>query len=276
VKFQVIKRQFERNASSYAEHADAQREVIAKFQPFLQQAIQSTDTNDFDVLEIGVGSGLLTGELLTLLPNTRLTALDVSSNMLAEAERYLANHSTVSAASQKVRWMATDIMRFDSDTQFDLIASSSALHWLECLDTAFRKIKGLIKENGQFVFSLMTEGTLAELFSLKKSQFPGLDSGRALPSHQQVETALKQAGFRICNSSSFLLTERHENAISFFQSLSERGTCGTGVFTGAKPLMRKQLLSLAEAYQRSHSFSKPHDEAGVVASYHVSMFVAGI
>jgi ubiquinone/menaquinone biosynthesis C-methylase UbiE len=91
-----------------------------------------------DVLEVGCGTGQLTGELVRY--GFRLTAIDIGASMIAAARRRLAGSG--------VRFEVASFEDFAAaDASFDLIVSGTAFHWVDP-ETKFRKPARLLRPGG--------------------------------------------------------------------------------------------------------------------------------
>ena len=92
------------------------------------------------LLDIGCGTGKITSLLYSAYPNSSITAIDSSQDMLAQAKRKNLH---------KVRWLHGNYssVSFQSDT-FDLIIASYSLTMVEHLDETLAAIKQHLKANG--------------------------------------------------------------------------------------------------------------------------------
>lgn len=104
-----------------------------------------------DVLEFGSGLGALTEQILQRYSRARITCVDSSSEMLQTAKNQLAKYvnqiSFVQGDFNDEKWMNS------IDKQYDLIASSIALHYLrpENRDRFYRQCYELLNSSGCFV-----------------------------------------------------------------------------------------------------------------------------
>lgn len=97
------------------------------------------------ILEVGAGTGAVCHVLLDAFPDARITALEPSMAMVAEARRDLGT---------RVRIVNTDVLAFVSDTCFDAVVSNLALHNLPHAEKleALRRIRGWLVPRGPFVW----------------------------------------------------------------------------------------------------------------------------
>ncbi len=111
-----------------------------------QPAIKSVMPNfkDRSVLDLGCGAGYFAKYCISEGAST-VTGVDISKNMinLAKLEN---NH-------ERIEYICKPIEELDFQKTFDLIISSLAIHYIEDYSNLIVKIKSLLKENGEFIFS---------------------------------------------------------------------------------------------------------------------------
>jgi trans-aconitate methyltransferase len=98
---------------------------------------------DETVLDAGCGSGRLTAELLEMLPNGRVIAVDLSANMLDEAARNLRP-----LAGERVSFRQADLQHLTLDEPVDAIFSTAALHWVRDHRRLFERLHAALKPGG--------------------------------------------------------------------------------------------------------------------------------
>lgn len=108
-------------------------------------------------LDIGCGTGALTGELLSRLPSAHITALDVSADMLARARARTAGQSVDRVEFRLGSFLDPEVFRVrrecttagDGDEQFDAVFSNAALHWLyPHYEDCFARVRRLLLPGG--------------------------------------------------------------------------------------------------------------------------------
>lgn len=107
------------------------------------------------VLDAGCGTGKLTRELLELLPQGRVIALDVSQNMLSAARTNLTQEF-----GRQVRFVAADLLDLPFHKVFDGIFSTAAFHWVRDHDRLFRALCRALKPGGWLVAQCGGAGNL--------------------------------------------------------------------------------------------------------------------
>lgn len=96
------------------------------------------------VADLGCGPGNSTALLAARWPAARLTGLDNSPAMLAEARE-----SGVAAG-----WVLADIASWQPDAACDVIFSNAALQWLEGLEMLLPRLMGFVAPGGAFAFQV--------------------------------------------------------------------------------------------------------------------------
>ena len=98
---------------------------------------------DEHVLDAGCGSGRLTRELLEALPRGQVTAVDLSDNMLREAEQHLAPEF-----GERVRFLRADLQHLDLKPEYDIIFSTASFHWVKDHDRLFAGLYRALRPGG--------------------------------------------------------------------------------------------------------------------------------
>jgi malonyl-CoA O-methyltransferase len=98
------------------------------------------------ILEIGCGTGVLTGEIRALWPDAKLIATDLAPDMLTVARR---------------RGAADELLAMDGEEPvfegrwFDLILSSLAFQWFDDMPRALARLHDLLKPGASLYFATM-------------------------------------------------------------------------------------------------------------------------
>jgi tRNA (cmo5U34)-methyltransferase len=143
--YRDVKAAFDAAASSY----DAlRRQLIPCFDDYygaVARVLPFAETDAFDVLDLGAGTGLLTALLREQFPNARFTLIDISDEMLAKARERFPDGD--------VRIIAADYSREAIPGHFGAVVSALSIHHLTDEDKAalFRRIYEALSPGGIFV-----------------------------------------------------------------------------------------------------------------------------
>ena len=90
------------------------------------------------IVDLGCGTGTLTGALAARWPTATVVGIDSSAEMIAEA----------SATPHDVEWHMTDITTWEPARPFDLIYSNATLHWLDDHQQLFPRLRSYLAPGG--------------------------------------------------------------------------------------------------------------------------------
>jgi malonyl-CoA O-methyltransferase len=150
-----VRASFDRASASYEAAAVLQArvadELLGRLEPF--------NFTPGVVLDLGAGTGRMTGELKRRFKRALVIALDLAPGMLREARR----HRSLFRRFERV---CGDAVRLPiADASVDVVVSSLMLQWCEPPDPAFAEIRRILKPGGFFAFSTFGPDTLRELRS---------------------------------------------------------------------------------------------------------------
>lgn len=250
-----VARRFTRAAASYERGAGLHRHVAARLTEMLPEP---DDVGAGTILELGSGTGVLSGCIRQRFADATLCAVDVAEGMM----RCL--HETW-AADDRVLCVVADARQFACRRPFNLVVSSSALHWATPLSDVFANIARLVKPGGSFVAALMVENTLRELHALRRTIAPRKIPRGTLPRGQEVLHALTAAGFEIENQVEETVRTHYRSADDFLRTIHAQGLTGGSVSRAATPLTRADLRELVSAYDLAYRDPR----GGVYATFEV-------
>jgi len=98
---------------------------------------------DETVLDAGCGTGLLTRDLLELLPGGRVVGIDLSRNMVQTAHRHLK-----SDFGERVELVCCDLLHLPFESSFDGIFSTAAFHWVRNHERLFANLFRALRPGG--------------------------------------------------------------------------------------------------------------------------------
>lgn len=101
---------------------------------------------DADILDLGCGNGNQVAFLIHLRAG-KVTGVDASSNLIAEARNTVNHHDATFICSEITAYRAPK-------ESFDIVISSDALNTISDLKVVFRNVYQSLRPDGQFVFSV--------------------------------------------------------------------------------------------------------------------------
>ena len=246
---QLVCRRFQRAAGSYDRHALIQEQMAEHLLDLLAEQNSGPKQR---VLEIGCGTGLLTRKLAQ-----RISGME--ELVLNDLVPDFACRLPAAALAPAVRFLPGDIETLPLPSSFDLIISSSTLHWLYDLGSLLTKLAAHLVPGGIAAFSLYGPDNLREIRELT-----GL--GLPCPALAEIEAMLDGSNLALLHSS-------EEQAQLEFASPQEvlRHLRQTGVNALSRsPWSRARLKQFCAEYSRRFSAG-----SGVVLTYHPIYCVAG-
>lgn len=128
----------------------SRRLLIPCFDEFygaILRALPFAPDDEFDILNLGAGSGLLAALVLQNFPAARLTLVDLSADKLDQARDRLT------AQTDRLTLVEADFARTDPPGEFDAVVSALALHHISDLDkrTLYRSIYYALNRLGTLI-----------------------------------------------------------------------------------------------------------------------------
>jgi len=115
-------------------------------QPFLDLLALIQPAPSMRIVDLGCGTGSLTGRLHEALNAAETIGIDRSERMLEVARR--------EPLPRGLRFEAGTIESFDADASYDLIFSNAAFHWVEDHETLVGRLFAALKPGGQLAFQV--------------------------------------------------------------------------------------------------------------------------
>ena len=143
----TVRTTFDKHADSYDE---LREQLIPCFDEFYGAALSLLPfkrEQRIDILDLGAGTGLLSGRILERYPNAHLVLLDISKNMLKQAQ---ARFTGVGA---QVEFKLSDFYSEPFTGCYDAIVSALAIHHVDAdrKRELFLKIYDHLKPTGLFI-----------------------------------------------------------------------------------------------------------------------------
>ncbi|MCX7107176.1 MAG: malonyl-ACP O-methyltransferase BioC [Methylococcales bacterium] len=233
-----IQRSFANASLTYDGVATLQR-TVGEALLLLLDANKITGT----VLDLGCGTGFLTGELIKQSSYKTLLALDIALPMLQATQDKLTNETNINYICADAEHLPFAAQSIDS------VFSNLALQWCSHLECVFTDIKRTLKPEGQLVFSTFGSQTLQEL----KKAWSTVDSYHhvnAFYNQAQINQHLKQAGFTNIKIKSTVFTSRYDSVWTLMKELKHLGAQHVIVGRNNKTTTKTAMQKMIAAYEK--------------------------
>ncbi len=150
---QLIRRSFSHAAAAYEQTAVLQRAVGDQ----LLERLELLTAPPQRVLDVGAGSGRMSGLLKKRFPKSEVVALDLAPGMLRQAKR----HSSWWRPFARVAGDAQALPL--ADASIDLLVSNLCLQWVPDLGAAFHEFRRVLRPGGWLLMTSFGPDTLKEL-----------------------------------------------------------------------------------------------------------------
>ncbi len=206
------------------------------------------DVSAGTILDAGCGTGRLIGMARARWPNAFITGVDIAPGMVAEAARFFA-------ADKKVQLVNADMAAFQHEA-FDLVLSSSAMHWFRPFYPGMARVTELVRPGGFAAFGVMLDGTLGELHASRRAAVPEKTPAGRLPNMEEFEASVYQLpGIRIRHMEKSVDEFDQSNAATVLRTVHDMGVTGGDISLAASPLNRTELNKLSGYYDQHFATS---------------------
>jgi len=204
----IIAQSFGKAASSYDKDAPVQKWTAKLLRDYVLGLDIKTNSK---CLEIGCGTGFLTEELMTALPNAQWTVTDLSKDMLDVCEARIGSSPT---------YQVMDGENPNTAGQYDLIVSSLAVQWFHDLEGGLLKLVNLLSPTGRLVFTTLGENT----FSQWRENLQRLNKPVGIHDYPTAAT-VRKFSFEpyIIDVQETLYLQHYDSALHFLRSLKSIG-----------------------------------------------------
>ncbi len=154
-----VRRNFDCAASRYDQYAVLQQEISRR----LVERFDYIRLSPQRILDVGCGTGDLSGRLMKRYPQAQVVGMDFSLQMARVFRRKIPwtrklrkNVYTVCADAEQLVF---------AGQRFDLVVSSLTLQWCNHIDRVFAEVKRVLRPGGLFMFTTFGPDSLKELRS---------------------------------------------------------------------------------------------------------------
>lgn len=218
-----VKKAFSKHALSYDLHAGLQAHAARHTAALLQSLNTRSAIADGEVLEIGCGTGLFTGEILKILSRRKIICTDISQSMLEACKlRIQLSKSANDLSGAEIVFKTLDAEEMQTgNKEYAVIASSFAFQWFYNPIEGMSRLLKALKPGGVMIFSVpgnkscpLWQKAARKLdIPFTRNPLPDLDEIQKLAGRSGMEFRLQ----------SHLVNEHYRNALSMMRSLKELG-----------------------------------------------------
>jgi tRNA (cmo5U34)-methyltransferase len=154
-----VQRAFDLAAGDYDR---ARRRLVPGFDDFYRTAIDLIPfgrEDEIDVLDLGAGTGMLSAFVAYNFPRARITMIDISDEMLAQARKRFE------LGGDRFHFVVSDYADAALDGSYDAVVSALSIHHLGDTQKAalLGRINGVLKAGGAFINADQFRGASDEL-----------------------------------------------------------------------------------------------------------------
>jgi malonyl-CoA O-methyltransferase len=278
----AIRRQFNRSSKGlYDQHAHVQRSMADR----LALSLRDVHADEFNILEIGCGTGALTEILLnTWSSSVSITALDIAPEMIKEAEQRVRSRGwnevdSLNGLSSRLCFHVGDVESWVDDAasaSFDLIVSNACFQWLNHPRKTLGHLRRIIRPGGRLMFTTFGPNTFQELHKSFQEVYraSGLEPqrhGLTFQSRAQWKDWLIEAGFSRIQDEHSIHKEMYASVREFLYSVKAMGASTSEAIAWHGLSTRRLFAKMYEEYEEKFGI-----QGGVIASYELLMFGAAV
>lgn len=199
------------------------------------------------VLDAGCGPGRLLMLARGRWPESMLVGVDIAPGMIQKARSFFSGDS-------RAAFVEGDMATFQGAAGFDLVISSSALHWMRPFAPGLVHLAGQCRVGGLLAAGMMLDGTLGELREAREAVAPHKAAPGRLPTLGDLESVAQSlGGYRVLRIERATEVVEEATGAGVLRVVHETGVTGGDVSQGEAPLTRGEIKALAEWYDRHYS-----------------------
>ncbi|MCP4715982.1 MAG: methyltransferase domain-containing protein [Deltaproteobacteria bacterium] len=257
-----VRKSFNASAETYDRHAGLQQRLLQQLLGFMGGAPAGVAR----VLDVGMGTGNLSGRLAELFPAAEVYGCDIADQMILYARSKLRSSGRLLCCTAA----DAEALPFAAGS-FDLVVSSFTYQWLESWDRALAEAVRVLKPGGVFAFAAFGQATFYELKQAyrKACYDTGYHGGEALRlalTEEAMRMTLVRAGYDAPETSAFRMVETYQSVKHLVRTIK-----GMGARNASR--QRNKNLGVRKVWQRMAAYYAAEfgSEEGIPATYEVIM-----
>ena len=236
---QAVARRFNRSAATYDDNCAVQRGMADR----LAAGLDSILPRPRWILELGCGTGYLTGVLAQKLPGSRILAVDFAERMLG-------------IARLRIPLPRVDFELADAETAsfegaaFDLVISNATIQWFDAPAESLPRLASCLRPGGRMVHSTFGPATFRELKSVLRASGGEEEAFLGLPLRpaEEWQSMMAGSGLHGVSCSRAIQVEHLPSAGVFLSRLHATGATYRPPITGRERVSPRELSKTLARY----------------------------
>jgi malonyl-CoA O-methyltransferase len=255
-----VKKSFNASACTYDHYAGMQESMGARLLALAGLPAEAAGR----MLDIGMGTGNLTAQLMAAYPSAQVHGCDIAFNMIAHARGKLAQAPLLFPVADAEQLPY-------ANSVFDFIASNFAYQWLDQWRDAMDEVMRVLRPGGLFIFSAFGTNTLYELRQAfaRASRETGYGRGEALVlpiSEERMRCDMAAAGFSHVSGITYSVRSVYASVNELLRAIKGMGARNASIHRSRSTGVRRVWRRMIELYEQE--FSMPE---GVPATFEIIM-----
>ncbi len=255
-----VKKSFNASACTYDHYAGLQESMGARL---LELADLPAETAA-RMLDIGMGTGNLTAQLMAAYPSAQVHGCDIAFNMIAHARGKLSQAPLLFPVADAEQLPY-------ANSVFDLVASNFAYQWFEQWRDALDEVMRVLRPGGLFIFSAFGTNTFCELRQAftraSRETGYGLGEALALPiTEKRMRCDMADAGFTHVSGITYSVTAVYASVNELVRAIKGMGARNASTHRNRSTGVRRVWRRMIELYEQE--FGAPE---GVPATFEIIM-----
>lgn len=255
-----VKKSFNASACTYDHYAGLQGAMGARLLALADLPAGTAAR----MLDIGMGTGNLTAQLMAAYPSAQVHGCDIAFNMIAHARGKLAHAPLLFPVAD------AEQLPYASSA-FDLVASNFAYQWLDQWRDALDEVMRVLRPGGLFIFSAFGHNTFCELrqaFTRACGETGyGLGEALALPiGEERMRCDMADAGFSQVSGITCCVPAVYASVNELVRAIKGMGARNASTHRNRSTGVRRVWRRMIELYEQE--FGTPE---GVPATFEIIM-----
>ncbi len=230
---------FSRAASQYDQWSASQQTIAGQLSEWMPG-----DVSIRNILDVGCGTGHLTGLMSEKYPGASILGIDFAPGMIGVCRRKFTRQ-------KNIEFKVEDALRFESIGNYQLVGSSCSFQWMGCPENLLTRLKRSTAPGGYLLATFLTEESFGELRSCyREVTGRGLHGPRLHPAGE-IEAALSGSGWISLKSEVHEHRFCHASCLDLLKSMKESGAA-IGPEDGTSQLNVRETRQLQEKYRSQY------------------------